>query len=235
MPYPATVFRVMSSSPSDCGDAQTLAREPAPIPWTPNLARMLAKRSPWTKRARHRRGGHAARSPLTSSRRPCAPAGRRPERVRARQRDEGARLVARGAGPLRRRRDQRRRGLPEEARGARGEAEHEREAEPVGQRGDRALLLHAALRAALPDPFRGSRRGGSRDQRMDRALLQPAPTAHDAWEREPKQLRIGLASAEAEDIINLSTESRQAQTARARNAVALSRGRFNASSCLTND
>jgi hypothetical protein len=46
---------------------------------------------------------------------------------------------------------------------------------------------------------------------VDRALLQPAPAAHDAWEREPDQLRIGLANAEAEDIINLSTESRQAQ------------------------
>ena len=110
----------------------------------------------------------------------------------------------------RRQRDLRRRGLPEEARGARGEAEHEPEAEPVGQRGDRELLQHAAVRAARSDPLRGSRRGGARDQRVDRALLQPAPTAHDAWEREPDQLRIGLANAEAEDIINLSTESGQA-------------------------
>jgi len=49
--------------------------EPAPIPWIPNLARMLARRSPWTRRARHRRGGRAARSPLSSRRRPCASAG----------------------------------------------------------------------------------------------------------------------------------------------------------------
>jgi hypothetical protein len=82
-----------------------------------------------------------------------------------------------------------------------------------GQRGDRELLQHAALRAARSDALRGSRRGGARDQRVDRALLQPAPAAHDAWEREPDQLRIGLANAEAEDIINLSTESRQAQFA----------------------
>jgi len=32
-----------------------------PFPWTPSLARMLARRSPWTRLAGHRRGGRAVR------------------------------------------------------------------------------------------------------------------------------------------------------------------------------
>ena len=43
---------------------------------------------------------------------------------------------------------------------------------------------------------------------LNRAPLHPASTAHDAWGREPDQLRIDLESAEAEDIANLFTESR---------------------------
>ena len=48
--------------------------EPASIPWTPNLARMLARRSPWTRRARHRRGGRADGSPSREIQAVSAPA-----------------------------------------------------------------------------------------------------------------------------------------------------------------
>ena len=80
---------------------------------------------------------------------------------------------------------------------------------------DRELLQHAALRTPLPDPLRESRRGGARDDRVDRALLQPSPTAHNTKKHEPDQMRILLINEEAQDKFNLTTESWQDQAAAA--------------------
>ena len=48
------------------------------------------------------------------------------------------------------------------------------------------------------------------NHRVDRQLLQLATEAYDDRKHKPNQLRIGLPSAQAEDIINLSTKVEQA-------------------------
>ncbi len=54
----------------------------------------------------------------------------------------------------------------------------------------------------------------ARDHRVERQFLQLAKEAHDDWEHQLNQVRIGLADASEEELLNLSTKVGQAHLVR---------------------